>query len=427
MSVDDWYEKLEKRMPDDWKEVLIGSKKRSKMLKEVLSNIVGDIDKLRPNPKEIFAFTKYISIKNIRAVILGQDPYPNKHACGIAFSSEERSEPQSWLPIKKALQAQNLLGDHIGADLRAWEMQGILLINTSLTTIEGAPKSHSSYWESYVNCILSHLVDKLDLRMGSKTVCWLLWGADAKSKSDIIKSSTYGTHKVLTWCHPSPQVSYNKDKDDPKNFIHCDHFSKVVKITSSEWDMPVNWRAISEDIECFTDGSTYPNRKCAEANSGYAVFFTKGPIAGLTIAGRIDNTEIFTTNIRAEGQAFISALQKLLELPDIWESATIFLDCEFYIKLVNEYLPAWKEKGTIDEKKNPDINKKIKKLLAELDSDGKKITLQHVRSHQDEPEDPVEHYKWEHNKYVDTVSGHVRVNFPLGVKIESFSFARDYL
>lgn len=429
-DVDTWFEKLESRLSDDWKQILIGSKKRIRLLKEALSEILPDIEKLRPEPKNIFAFTKYIKVENIRAVILGQDPYPNKHACGLCFSSEQRSEPLSWLPIKKALQAQELLSkEHDRADLRAWEYQGVLLINTSLTTIDGEPKQHSAHWEVYVNCILEHLIGSLEAREPARTTCWLLWGEDAKAKASLIKAESKGSQKILKWCHPSPQVAYNKDPNDPKNFIHCSHFTKVAKISGSEWDMSVRWNAISEDIECFSDGSTEPNKLCKEAESGYAAVFTRGPLAGLTIAGHVDNTKTWTTNIRAEGQALISIFETLANLPDIWEKATVYLDCKFYIDLLTKYIPSWMSSGvSLDDRKNSDINEHLWKMYKEFKKDDKTVILKHVYSHKKEPETGThEHYEWEYNDFVDRAAEHARLHFPVGFEKRSFSFRRDYL
>lgn len=448
-SANKWYDKLTEEMSSDWKHIMIGSKQRRKDLIDILNEIhkemSDDSDKeLCPQPYDIFAFCRYTDIQNIRAIIIGQDPYPNKHACGICFSSLQDKQPQSFIMIKKALIATGCLdAGNKCYDLRAWAYQGVLLINTAFTTYAGQTKAHSGAWSTYFNCILKSLVKQLEQRKGMRSVMWLLWGVDAIAKEDIIKSNQTAYKQVIMhWGHPSMMASHNKDATDKGNFIKCDHFRKVMQITERECGIPLYWDALSRELECFTDGSAKPNKSCPEAKGGYAVVFSGGPLKGLTIAGCSDTTvphpqsgEIqYTNNIRAEGEALIEALRALENLPDdMWDRARIITDCEFYKQLVTKYIPSWLEsKKMFDDQKNPDINREIWRLYVELTQRrDKHIIIEHMNSHTDKgstDKTSSRNYRlWFWNKYVDRIASHARDNFSIADSpIKSYSFVTDY-
>lgn len=437
-----WYEEVTK-LSDDWSKILIGSKERRSLLKEILGKIHAEIDDdgatLRPDPYDIFAFAKYTDLNNVRAVIIGQDPYPNKHACGLSFGSLQGTIPKSFINVRKALIKQKCINDDNKIhDLRGWAYQGVVLINTSFTTLDGKTKSHINLWSKYVDLILARLVKFLDQRPGLYSTCWLLWGDEAKSKLHIIKDSQIsGKNIIMEWGHPSGLAAHNQS-DNPDNFENCDHFKKVIAITKSEWGIPLYWDAIDRTIECFTDGSAKPNKTCAQAKGGYAVVFTQGPVKGLTIAGSSDTTTVsstgehqYTNNIRAEGEAIRAALRYVTKLPDdMWDSLRIVLDCEFYKNLVTDWIPGWVEKKQpFEDKKNADLNKEIWRLYCDLLANDKTVTFEHMMSHKNKPSKDQErskkYHRWLWNNYVDKVAEHARDYLPVE-PIISYSFLNDY-
>ncbi len=440
-----WYDKItdESILDEDWSQILVGSKQRREMLKEILTTIHEDIkggDKiLRPDPLDIFAFTRYTKLSGVRAGIIGQDPYPNEHAHGVCFSSLESKQPRSLMPIRKALVARGCLSaEEDNSDLRGWAYQGVLLINTSFTTLDGVSKSHSALWSKYFDLILARLVKYFDQRKGLRSMCWLLWGEDAIAKQVVIDAGNVtGKNIVMTWGHPSCAANHNQ-RDCPENFVNCDHFMKVLKISKAEWGFPLYWDAISRSIECFTDGSAKPNKTCPEAKGGYAVVFTGGPPKGLTIAGSSDNTTMtaggehqYTNNIRAEGEALREALRYLVALPsDLWDDVRIVLDCDFYRNLLTIWVPGWLEKRQpFEEKKNADLNSELWKLYSKLLADDKKVVIEHMRSHNKKlasaKKGTRDHHLWYWNNYVDKVSEHAREHLETE-PIKSFSFVTDY-
>ncbi|HHU17323.1 MAG TPA: uracil-DNA glycosylase [Clostridiales bacterium] len=141
-----------------------------------------------PSMYDIFNALKYTAYKDVKAVILGQDPYhePNQ-AHGLCFSVNRGfKKPPSLVNIFKEL--QNDLGiqppDH--GCLEGWAKQGVLLLNAVLTVRIGRANSHKGRgWEVFTD----RVIELLNRR--EKPMVFLLWGANAKAKSSLITNSTF--------------------------------------------------------------------------------------------------------------------------------------------------------------------------------------------------------------------------------------------
>ncbi len=164
--------------------------------------------------------------KDVRVVILGQDPYHGRgQAEGLAFSvAPGVALPPSLRNIFKELQRD--LGTPPpkfpvpGGSLMNWAAHGVLLLNTCLTVEEGRPASHAGKgWETLTDSVIRHV------SAGDHPVVFMLWGAHAQSKRALIDGSR---HQVLVANHPSPLSALRP----PLPFIGCGHFSQA-----REWRM----------------------------------------------------------------------------------------------------------------------------------------------------------------------------------------------
>jgi uracil-DNA glycosylase len=100
-----------------------------------------------------------------------------------------------------------------------------MLLNTVLTVREGAANSHKGKgWEIFTDRVIEILNNR------EKPMVFLLWGANAKAKTQYI---TNENHLVLTAAHPSPLSAYN-------GFFGCHHFSKANEFLSRHGE-PVHW------------------------------------------------------------------------------------------------------------------------------------------------------------------------------------------
>ena len=182
-----------------------------------------------PPMNDIFNALRRTSYSDVKAVILGQDPYHGAgQAHGMCFSVKKGTPPPPSL--------QNIfkeLHDDLGIDppkhgeLTAWADQGVLLLNTVLTVREGAANSHKGKgWEQFTDRVITLLNQR------EQPMVFLLWGGNARAKAALI---TNPNHLVLQCAHPSPLSAYN-------GFFGCRHFSKTNEFLAQHGIAPIDWR-----------------------------------------------------------------------------------------------------------------------------------------------------------------------------------------
>ncbi|MBR1747842.1 MAG: uracil-DNA glycosylase [Clostridia bacterium] len=215
---------------NDWNEVLKGEfdKDYYKILRGFLKHEYA-AEKIHPDMYDIFNAFKATAYKDVKVVIIGQDPYhqPNQ-AHGMAFSVKKGVRlPPSLRNIYREISDD--LGIEMGecGYLMPWAKQGVFLLNTILTVREGRPMSHHGYgWEIFTDEVLR----KLNAR--KEPIIFLLWGAPAKKKRSLCISSQ---HTVLEAAHPSPLSAHY-------GFFGCKHFSTVNKILTERGEKPIDWQ-----------------------------------------------------------------------------------------------------------------------------------------------------------------------------------------
>lgn len=181
-----------------------------KLLEDALSKI--DFVNTTPSKKDAL---KILNINKPRVVILGQDPYPTKGvANGRAFAVEANVDiPKSLKNIFKEI--KETFGEvKTDRTLISWEKQGVMLLNTSLTTNIGESNSHQKIWNDFT----LDLIKKID----KEDVIWVLWGKEAQKYKSIIKHAKH----IIEDAHPSPLA---------QKYRKGDSFSKLDKIIKIEW------------------------------------------------------------------------------------------------------------------------------------------------------------------------------------------------
>lgn len=181
-----------------------------------------------PDMHDIFNALKATSYEDVKVVILGQDPYHEPgQAHGMAFSVKKGVKtPPSLINIYKEIK------DDLGYDipehgyLMKWAQDGVLLLNTCLTVQEHRANSHKGKgWEQFTDQVISLLNRR------EKPVVFILWGANAKSKQQLI---TGKQHLILTGAHPSPLSAYN-------GFFGGKYFSRANAFLTENGEEPVDW------------------------------------------------------------------------------------------------------------------------------------------------------------------------------------------
>lgn len=181
-----------------------------------------------PSMFDIFNSMKKTAFKDVKAVILGQDPYHEKgQAMGLSFSVPAGVEkPPSLVNIFKELHSETGMEIPASGDLTGWANQGVLLLNAVLTVREHAANSHKGKgWEEFTDSIIKKISE------GRENVVFLLWGGNARSKKPLIDGTK---HLILECAHPSPLSAYN-------GFFGCGHFIKANEYLTKHGKTPIEW------------------------------------------------------------------------------------------------------------------------------------------------------------------------------------------
>lgn len=215
---------------NDWDNIL-----GEEFEKDYFKNIIDKVEreyathKVYPAENKIFSAFKLTPYKDVKVVILGQDPYHGEgQAHGLCFSVMPGvPTPPSLVNIFKEIAED--IGGYVPDNgyLIPWAKQGVLLLNTVLTVREGQPNSHRSLgWEEFTDAVIKSLNDK------EERVVFLLWGNNAKQKMQLIDQNK---HTILHASHPSPLSAYN-------GFFGCKHFSKTNEILKASGQKEIDWQ-----------------------------------------------------------------------------------------------------------------------------------------------------------------------------------------
>ncbi|WP_035765914.1 uracil-DNA glycosylase [Butyrivibrio sp. NC2002] len=182
-----------------------------------------------PPADDIFNALHLTPLKDVKVLILGQDPYHEPgQAHGLSFSVlPGQDTPPSLVNIYNEL--QNDLGCYIPNNgyLKKWADQGVLLLNTVLTVRAHNANSHKGRgWEQFTDAIIRALNNE------DRPIVYLLWGKPAQSKEVMLNNPK---QLVLKAPHPSPLSAY-------RGFFGCKHFSKCNEFLEKNNIAPIDWQ-----------------------------------------------------------------------------------------------------------------------------------------------------------------------------------------
>ncbi len=182
-----------------------------------------------PNMYDIFNALKFTSYSDVKAVIIGQDPYHGPgQAHGLCFSVQKGvAIPPSLQNMYKELYSDLGIPPSNHGYLKKWADNGVLMMNAVLTVRGGQANSHRNMgWEIFTDKV----IELLNTR--EKPIVFILWGNNAKQKMKLI---TNPNHLILQAAHPSPLSAFN-------GFFGCKHFSKTNDFLASHGIAPIDWR-----------------------------------------------------------------------------------------------------------------------------------------------------------------------------------------
>lgn len=191
--------------------------------------------KYYPERGDIFNAFRLCPLEKLKVVILGQDPYHDGSATGLAFSN--RSDSTVLSPSLRNIfkEVENDLYNGLklnqSPNLERWAEQGVLLLNTALTVEKGNPGSHAELWDSFTKVVLQRISKEIP------AVVYLLWGSHAKGYLECINRET---NFILVSPHPSP-LSASRGFFGNKHFSKCNQVLKEVETAKDEFAYEIEW------------------------------------------------------------------------------------------------------------------------------------------------------------------------------------------
>lgn len=218
-------------LPKDWQALLASEFDQSYMraLQDFLASEQAQDKTIYPPADQVFTAFNLTPLKNVKVVILGQDPYHGPdQAHGLSFSVPSRIQklPPSLKNIYKELNSDLGLPIATTGDLTPWAKQGVLLLNAMLTVEARKAGSHQKKgWETFTSRVVELISEHCE------NVVFVLWGAYAQKKSVLIDENK---HLVLKGIHPSPLSAH-------RGFFDSRPFSKINQYLAQNKRSKIDW------------------------------------------------------------------------------------------------------------------------------------------------------------------------------------------
>lgn len=218
------------KIDNDWLVVLQNEFKK-KYYRDLYQKVLYEYEHftIYPKKEDLFNAFHVTPYKDVKVVILGQDPYFNEgQAHGMCFSVKPGVKiPPSLMNIYKELNLELGLKIPNNGYLMKWAKQGVFLLNTVLTVRKGQPNSHKDIgWINFTDAVIE-LLNKID-----RPVVFLLWGNNAKEKKKFLNNKK---HLVLEASHPSPFAAN-------RGFFNCNHFKLANEFLEKNNIQGIDWQ-----------------------------------------------------------------------------------------------------------------------------------------------------------------------------------------
>lgn len=243
---------IQEQLGEEWWEVL-----KDEFSKEYLQQLAAFISYKRksliiyPDKEDTFRAFRSTPFSDVKVVIIGQDPYHNGKADGLAFSYKDglpdpvvgqlQSLDMVWREMERDVQFGLYLS--FDYDLSWLAEQGVLLLNTILTVYKGKPNSHKKFgWQKFTAMAIKELMED------ERPKVFMLWGKEAQDFFKKIETHfmVIHNHLILTAPHPASDLyKLNKiqelEPDYPNTFAGCGHFSKCNEYLKENKIEQIRW------------------------------------------------------------------------------------------------------------------------------------------------------------------------------------------
>jgi len=220
-------EEFAKKLVGSWYRLL-----KPILLSDYFGNLLMTLDKeysskeVFPDKKNVFRSFQLTNYEDLKVFIIGQDPYPNNRATGLAFSNslESKGLSPSIRKIKDRVEYDFDYTNDLNKDLTHWSKQGVFLYNTTLTVEKGKPGSHYKLWEYFTQQLLIRLSEY------NSGIIYCLWGKYAQGYKQYINTNS---NYILEAEHPSYAARQSRMWDF--------NFKEVHKLVKNNYDFNINW------------------------------------------------------------------------------------------------------------------------------------------------------------------------------------------
>lgn len=187
--------------------------------------------KYYPEREHIFRCFYTTPFQSVKVVLIGQDPYHNGSATGLCFDVKHGNIINPSLQnIYKELEGEGFYPTKDG-NLEHWASQGVLMINSALTVLEGQPESHLEIWSTFFKKIVDVLSENKDF------LVWVILGKKAAEYKEWI---THPSHSIIETTHPSP-FSALKNSSSQQAFMGSSLFKKINQELRQHSLEPISW------------------------------------------------------------------------------------------------------------------------------------------------------------------------------------------
>lgn len=220
--------------PRGWKGFFAEEQVKTLITNNISPVIAGQPSLIEPPMHLMFRALKEVSPDKVKAVIVGQDPYPKRgRATGLAFSlsPKDNTRDPSALSVLNILVELRLEGVEVktleNGDLTPWLKQGVLLLNSAFTVIKDVTGSHLDLWEPFTDLLAQYVSKNI------QSSAWILLGQRARRAIYFIDLEK---HYVKEGGDPS--VSSGRNEFIGGSYFVCaNQFLRSKKRKTISWDI----------------------------------------------------------------------------------------------------------------------------------------------------------------------------------------------
>ena len=188
---------------------------------------LGERETIYPSMENIFRAFYLVPLNEIKIVILGQDPFFNGSAVGLAFSVKKGNAINPSLRnIQQEVSSCGFDVDKKQGDLTQWAKQGVFLINTALTVKEGSAGSHLKVWSKFTQELIKYITDKRD------DLVFILWGEKAQAYKKYFSKDQF----TVETSHPSP-LSASRGFLGSQCFVEANSYLLAANKDEVDWSI----------------------------------------------------------------------------------------------------------------------------------------------------------------------------------------------